>query len=82
MQRVYRIRDIVLEHGELRSLVSAPYIENKLGCTHSEAEHALSRALQLYPDMKVMKLFGLWRYYYHEGLGEADLNAAGEMNLN
>jgi hypothetical protein len=82
MERVHRIRDIVLEHAELRNLVSATYIENKLGCTHGEAEHALARALQLYPDTRVMKLFGAWRYYHHASMAEEDLNAAVEMKLN
>jgi len=82
MERVHRIRDVVLEHTELRKLVAASYIENKLGCTHYEAEHALKRTLQLYPDMKVLKLFDNWRYYHHTSMSPEDLDAAVEMKKN
>lgn len=82
MGRVHRIRDMILEHSQLRKLVAATYIENRLGATRYEADHALERALQLYPDMKAIKLFGVWRYYYHTSLSEADLNAAIAMKMN
>ena len=82
MERVHRIRDMILEHSKLRKLVGATYILNKLGCSYHEAEHALERALQLYPDMRVTKLFDAFRYYYHTSLSDADLSAAVEMKRN
>ena len=82
MERVHRIRDIVIEHSKLRNLVSFTYLENKLDCTPYKAEHALSRALQLYPDMKELKLFANYRYYYHTSLSEEDAKAAVEMKEN
>jgi len=82
MERVHRIRDIILEHSKLRKLVSHTYLENKLGCTPSQVEHAVSRALQLFPDLKETKLFGAYRYYYHSSLSEEDLAAAVEMKKN
>jgi len=82
MERVHRIRDMVLEHSKLRKLVGATYILNKLKCSIYEAEHAIERALQLYPDMKVTKLFDAFRYYYHASLSEEDLSAAVEMKRN
>ena len=82
MERVHRIRDFVLEHSHLRKLVSSTYLLNRLGCSRHEFEHALERSLQLYPDMRVMKLFDAYRYFYHDSLSEADLNAAVEMKRN
>ena len=82
MERVHRIRDMVLEHSQLRKLVGPTYLVNQLGCGEYELEHALKRSLQLYPDMKVLKLFGAYRYYYHDSLSEADLSAAVEMKRN
>jgi hypothetical protein len=39
MERVHRIRDIILEHSHLRKLVGAMYIKNRLGCSQYEAEY-------------------------------------------
>jgi len=82
MERVHRIRGIIVEHSQLRKLVSATFIENKLECSHCEAEGAGERVLQLYPDLRVLKLFGTYRYYYHGSLPEEDLSVAVEMKKN
>jgi len=72
MERVHRIRDIIIEHSKLRKLVSFTYGQNKLDCTPYQAEHAMGRSLQLYPDLKELKLFNNYRYYYHTSLAEED----------
>jgi hypothetical protein len=82
IERVHRIRDIVLEHSRLRQLVSPVYIESKLGCTGHEMERSLRRALQLYPDLKVVKLFDAYRYLHHDILNGQVLAAATEMKKN
>jgi len=82
IERIHRIRDIIVEMSLLRRIVGFPYIRNKLGCTGHEAERALARSLQLYPDMKMLKLFKNYRYFYHSSLSEADLDAAVEMKKN
>jgi len=82
MERVHRVRDIIIEHSKLRKLVSHSYLENALGCTPYQAEHAISRALQLYPDLREVKLFGAYRYYYHTSLSGEELKAALEMKRN
>lgn len=74
MERIHRIRDVVIEHSKLRKLVSFTYLQNKLGCTEYEAEHAMSRALQLYPDLRERKIFNAYRYYYQ-------INKAGFPNV-
>ncbi|MBT0159032.1 hypothetical protein G4O51_03505 [Candidatus Bathyarchaeota archaeon A05DMB-2] len=53
-----------------------------MGSTEHEAEHALKRALQLYPDLKEIKLFNNYRYYYHSSMSEEDLKAAVTMKMN
>ncbi len=82
MERIHRIRDIILEHTRLRRLVAYDYIENELRCNHDQSEHALSRTLQLYPDLHVEKLFGVYRYFYHSSMAAEDLSAAMEMTRN
>ena len=82
IERIHRVRDIILEHTTLRRLVGFPYIQNKLGSTEHEAERAMSRALQLYPDLQEVKLFNNYRYYYHSSLLEEDLKAAITMTMN
>jgi len=82
MERVHRTRDMVIEHSMLRKLVSPVFIEERLRCSHGKAEKALERALQLYPDLRVVKLFDAYRYLYHDSLSEMDLAAAVEMKKN
>jgi len=82
MERVHRIRDMIIEHSKLRRLVGFPYVRNKLGCTQHEGERAVTRGLQLYPDLKVVKLFDAYRYYYHVSLAEEELKAALIMKEN
>ncbi len=82
MERIHRIRDMIMEHTRLRRLVAYDYIENELRCNHDQSEHALSRTLQLYPDLHVEKLFGAYRYFYHSSMSAEDLSAAMEMTRN
>jgi hypothetical protein len=82
IERIHMIRDVVIESTKLRDLVSFDFLQNKLGCTEYEAEGALKRALQLYPDLKEVKLFDAYRYYYHDSLAQEDLKAAIAMKEN
>ena len=82
IERVHMIRDTVIETTKLRDLASFEFIQNKLGCTEYEAEGALKRAMQLYPDLKEAKLFNAYRYYYHSSLSEEELKACTAMKEN
>jgi hypothetical protein len=82
MERVHRIRDVIIEHSKLRRLVSFTYLQNKLQCTKDEAEYAVDRTLQLYSDLKMIKLFDAYRYFYHASLSEIDLEVAVKMKEN
>ena len=78
MTRINRVRDMVVEHTRLRSLVGFTYLEDQLGCSHDQARIAVSRALQIYPNIVELKLFDAYRYYYHKSMGEEELYAAIE----
>jgi len=82
IQRVHRIRDIVLMASKTRDLVSQSFIARELGCSEYEAEGALQRALQLYPDLKDVKLFNAYKYYYHSSMTPDDLQAVITMKEN
>jgi len=82
VHRVRVIRDILFESTKLRELVSFEYIKNKLNCSDHETETAISRAIQLYPDIREVKLFNAYRYYYHNSMPTDELNAAIAMKEN
>jgi len=82
ISRIHVIKDQIIASSHLRELVSYRQIVEKLGCTENEADQAKTRALQLYPDLREVKIFGLWRYYYHISLSEEDLKAALAMQEN
>jgi len=79
IQRIHRIRDRVFESTRLRDPASFNYLQNSLGCSEKEAEKAISRAMELYPDLKEFKVFDNYRYFYHDSMPNADLNAAIEL---
>jgi hypothetical protein len=82
IERIHLIRDQILEATKLRDLVSFDFIQNKLDCSLYEAEGAISRALQLYPDLKEVKLFNAYKYYYHTSMTEEDLKVAIAFKQN
>lgn len=76
IERVHLIHDLVIEATKLRDLASSEFIHNNLDCSGYEAEGAISRALQLYTDLREVKLFGAFNYYYHVSMTEEDLKVA------
>jgi hypothetical protein len=82
IERIHLIRDQIIEATKLRDLVSFEYIGSKLDCSPYEAETAVNRALQLYTDLKAVKVFGAYNYYYHTSLDEKDLNVAITFKKN
>jgi hypothetical protein len=82
IERVHMIRDMIIEATKLRELTSASFLVQKLACSDSEAEAAIERALQLYPDLREVKLFGAYRYFYQDSMDEADFGAAVKMKEN
>lgn len=82
VQRVHQIRDEIIEASKLRDLVSFTYFQSRLNCSEHEAEQAVRRALQLYQDLKEIKLFKAYNYYYHASMSDEDLKAAVAMKEN
>jgi hypothetical protein len=76
LQRVHQIRDEVMAMTDLRDLASFEFLKNKLGCADYEADYAIKRAKQLYPDIKEIKIFNIYRYYYYSSMSQEDLKAA------
>ena len=73
------IRDQLLTTNELLSL---SYLRNILHCDIDSAKRALKRARQLYPDIKQVKIFDKFAYYYLDSMKKEDLRANIEMKKN
>jgi hypothetical protein len=82
VERIHSIRDIVIESTKLRDIVSSTYLKHELGCSEYELQRAIERTLQLYPDIREVKLFNNYRYYHHALMSKEDLEAAIEMKQN
>lgn len=82
IERIHLVRDIIIGVTKLKDLASFAYLKNEVGCTEHELVSAVGRALQLYPDLREVKLFNVFRYYYHAEMSEADLKAAIVMKEN
>ena len=61
MQRIQIVRDQVIEASELNDLVSFEFLQNKIGCSEYELETALKRAMQLYPEIREVKIFNRFK---------------------
>jgi hypothetical protein len=82
ISRIHTIRDQIIAAAKIKDIVSVEFIKNKLGVSEAEAERALTRALQLFPELKQMKLFNAYRYLYYDSMSEAELRAATAMKEN
>jgi hypothetical protein len=79
ISRIHIVRDQILVSAKVKDIVSVDFIKNKLGVSEAEAEKALSRALQLFPELKQLKLFNAYRYLYHDSMSDAEVKAATAM---
>ena len=82
VERIQMIRDQIIEATKLEDLVSFDFLQDKLSCSSYEAESAIKRALQLYPDLREIKIFGNFRYYYYLDFAQEELHAAVIMKEN
>ncbi|MFC1803989.1 hypothetical protein ACFL0D_08515 [Thermoproteota archaeon] len=82
IERVHGIRDRVIGSSKLRELIGVTFLLSELGLTIHELETAIEKTKQLYPDIKEVKLFNAYRYFYHDSLTHEDLNAATVMKEN
>lgn len=82
IERIHRIRDQIIAATKMREIVGYEYLLNKLGCTDHELKYAIKRALQLYPDLKRVRIFNAFPYFYHTSLDRAELEAAVKLKEN
>ena len=66
----------------MKQIVSPGYFQQQLGCTHHELRHGLGKVMSLYGDLRELKLFDAYRYYYHISFSGEELKAAITMKEN
>ena len=82
IERMHAIRDRIIESSKLRELTGLQYLQSELGLTEYEAQNAADRALILYLDLKEVRLFNTYRYFYHVSLQGPELDAAIALKEN
>jgi len=82
LERVRFIRDIVVSTTLEGDLTSHDYLYDQLQCSADELEYSMKRALQLYPELRTVKFFHNFRYYYHKSMPKGDLRAASMLKQN
>jgi hypothetical protein len=82
VQRIHLLRSLLIEASMSKDLLNPDYLQRQLKCSRDELEVALRRGMQLYQGIKEVKLFNVFRYYYHSSFAPEDLNAAVEMKKN
>jgi len=78
-ERVRLIRDQLLTTNELLSM---SYLKSIMNCDVDSAKRALKRARQLYPDIKQVKIFDKFGYYFLGSMRPEDLKANIKMKQN
>jgi len=78
-ERIRLIRDQLLTTNELLSLT---YLRHVLNCPIDRVKRAIKRAKQLYSDIKDVRIFGKFTYYYLVSMKPEDLKANIEMKKN
>ena len=78
-ERIRLIRDQLLTAKELLSLT---YLRHVLNCPIDRVKRAIKRAKQLYPDIKDVRIFSKFTYYYLDSMKPEDLRANMEMKKN
>jgi len=67
LERARMIKDQLITSDDLLSL---GYLQNVLRCTRDEIRLAVERAMQLYPEIKNVKVFNRYSYFYLNSLGK------------
>ena len=78
-ERIRQIRDQLLTANEILSL---SYFKHLLNCPIDYVKRAIRRAKQLYPDIKEVRIFDKFTYYYMDSWKPEDLAANIEMKKN
>ena len=78
-ERIKLIRDQLLTSNQI---LSQNYLKEILDCPPDTFRQALKRAMQLYPDIKEVKIFGNFAYYYLASMTPENLAANIELKKN
>jgi len=79
LERVRMIRDQLVVADDLLSM---DYFQNVLNCSRDQVRRALKRALQLYLDIKVVRVFNRYAYYYLDLMNKKDFEVCLELKRN
>jgi len=79
LTRVRMIRDQLVVADDLLSM---DYFQNVLNCSRDQVRRALKRALQLYSDIKVVKVFNRYAYYYLTSMDKKHFEVCLELKRN
>lgn len=81
--RIYTIHDTIYTNSLKRELTAKFFLDNVLNISRYALTRAIGRCLDLYPNLKEIKIFNRFLFYYDSNvLSEADLNAQIEMKKN
>ncbi len=79
LERVRIIRDQLVV---AKDLLSVKYFHDVLNCSKDQVRRALRRAMQLYSDTKVVKVFNNYPYYYLDSMDKTHFKACLELKRN
>jgi biotin operon repressor len=82
IRRIRIIRDCIVTASAQKELVSKDFLRDKLDCSETMLDTAISRVMQLYPDIAQVKLFDAYPHYYLASMDDADLSAAVQLKEN
>jgi len=68
LRNIRMIRDIIFTESQRNRLVNLDFLVNKLKMHRDRVRKYVERAFQLYSDLRKVKLFDLFAYYYHESI--------------
>jgi len=80
--RIHRIRGLLIEAARANEIRSPDYLRRELRCTNEEFEGAMKRTLQLYVDVRQVRLFDAYRYFHHDSFDPQVLSAVIKMKEN
>ncbi|MCD6484903.1 MAG: hypothetical protein J7L47_07335 [Candidatus Odinarchaeota archaeon] len=78
LRYIRRVRDIIFADSSNGRLTSLAFLINRLNLSRDRVHTYTERALQLYSELRKIKLFGLYTYFYHKSIPDLDKAVANE----
>ena len=83
IHRTHRIRDAILANSLRREITGKFYLDNLLDISPDALNYAIDKCLELYPNIKKIKIFNRFIFFYDEKvLSEEDLQAQIKFKQN